>query len=212
MRGIRQGALLAAVLVGAASVQAQTGVQLGVTAGLNMSTLAGGQLGTAKRGYRYDGMAGGSLIYPVSDMVAIQAELLYSREGGKVTDSGDEATFKFDYVTVPVLLRFALGDAKSQGGPAVYIGPYFAKKVGCSVEVKSGTFSQSGDCTSAGINVTIKGTDFGATAGGEVAFGSVGIFARYSLGLMSIDDSKPTAENITNRVITLGARFSFGSR
>jgi hypothetical protein len=205
---------IAATLLVASAVQAQTGTpDYGITAGLNLSTISGGTpSNTEKRSYRYDFMAGVSAIFPLSDMVALQPELVYSRQGVKVTDSGAEGTIKISYVTIPVLLRFSLADAKSEMKPALYVGPYVAMKAGCSAEFKVGTLTDSGDCSSANIDSPVKSVDFGATLGGELGFGALGVFARYSMGLTSIDNSKTGAQDIKNRVITIGGRWSFRSK
>ncbi len=195
----------AAAFLSASVVEAQN---IGVTAGLNVATLSGGSTGTEQRSNRLDFMVGGSVIFPMSDMIGIQADLVYSRQGVKIKDTGIEGTFKVNYITLPVLLRFELSDAKEQMRPAFYVGPYVAFKAGCSAEFKAGTVSASGDCESTTVNAPVKSTDFGATVGGELGFGSLGVFARYSMGLTSIDDAKTNKQDVKNRVITIGGRWT----
>src|SRR4051794_27107896 len=107
MRRIGRLPLVAvAALLALPAARAQTGSpEFGITAGLNMATISGGTTGTAKRSYRPDFMVGGSVIFPLSDIVGLQTELLYSRQGVKITDSGIEGTIKLNYITVPVLFR-----------------------------------------------------------------------------------------------------------
>src|SRR3954464_6575196 len=105
---------VAVLLVSSARLSAQTTTpEFGITAGPNMSTISGGSDGTAHRSYRYDFMAGASVIFPLNDMVSLQPELLYSRQGVKFTDTGFDGAVKLNYITIPVLFRFELGDAKA---------------------------------------------------------------------------------------------------
>lgn len=215
MRRIGRTALVAVAaaffVVSPASAQSSS-PDFGITAGLNLSTLSGAEQNSASRSYRPGFMGGGSVIFPLNEMTGLQAELLYSQQGVNLSDNGFEGSIKLSYISIPVLVRFALGDPKASTRPAVYIGPYVAFKTGCSVEGKTANFSASSDCSSSGTDIPVKSSDFGATFGGAVDFGALGVFARYSLGLISIDNSGTNSEDIKNRFFTLGGRWSFRAR
>ncbi len=206
-------AVFLATSVAAPVARAQAATpQFGFTAGLNAATISGGtSASTDSRSNRYDFVGGFTMNYAFNEMFGLQPELLYSRQGMKITSSGAEGTIKISYITVPVLVRFALTDGKDAARPALFIGPYLAMKAGCSASFQAGTISQSGDCASTTVDVPVKSIDFGAAIGGEVMLGSLGVFARYGAGLTSIDDTKPNPDDVKNRVITIGGRWSWAT-
>lgn len=203
---------VAAALVTASSARAQSrSAEIGVTAGLNLASLAGAETPTEKRTSRSDFMAGVFLIYPSRGPASLQAEIDYSRQGGKLSDQGAEAVFKINYITIPVMLRLGFSDKIDGVRPALYGGPFIAVKAGCSASFQQGTLNLNGDCGSSSVDVQVNRMDFGVTLGGEVAYGPMGVFARYSVGLQSIDNQKTNPQDITNRVATFGGRWTLGS-
>ncbi len=72
--------------------------------------------------------------YSMNDNIYLQAELNYDQKGSKA----DDATAKYDYISVPVLFNYSLG--KSLKTPLrfnIYAGPYAAFLVSAKVEANS---------------------------------------------------------------------------
>lgn len=104
----------------------------GVKAGLNYSSIVGDLTQGIK--FRFSGHAGVFLEIEYSDKFSFQPELLYSSQGfqfssdlatiqngGNISDQNDIRTnVQFNYLTVPVLTKFALNDRLSLDfGPQV---------------------------------------------------------------------------------------------
>jgi hypothetical protein len=117
---------LLAGMVGAA--QAQTGIKIGLKAGANMSSFTG----TDKQDVtsRFGISAGATFNFALSDMIAVQPEVLFSQKGMKLRytgeDSSDATVFNstgnvsgtfgqtLSYIDVPVLLRVNTGAAPAK--------------------------------------------------------------------------------------------------
>jgi hypothetical protein len=175
---------LAALFVFSTAVFAQDPVSglsgKGIKLGLNLANVTGDDApdGTSMR----LGFAGGGWItYSFSDLFAIQPELLYSMKGTKYDDvSGDQVTFKADYIEIPVLFRVQLAG----GGnfkPNFYAGP----AVSFLLSAKAGDVDVKDD---------LKSTDFGLIGGAGADFhmgagpGKVTFDVRYEVGLTSTDN------------------------
>lgn len=124
------------------------GVSGGLKLGLNLAnqTFSGSGI-TSSPGFRPSLHAGGYLTLMISNKLGVQPEILYSGQGAK---SGDNV-LKFNYITVPVLVRFNISDRFSlHAGPQIGILASAKQKLGSeSVDVKDG----------------YKGTDIGVAAG-----------------------------------------------
>jgi len=181
--------------------QAQVaGLDIGVTAGVNLATLAGDDAEDVKNLTGF--MFGVSFIHRMTDMFAFQPEIAYSMKGAKFDDGVDEGEVKLAYIDVPLLAKISLGTAMGQARPALYVGPYAAFNMSCDVE--SGGVSV--DCDAAELEP--KTVDFGAIAGVGMDFGNMNVFARYQFGLTNISDAA-NAGDAKNRVIQVGGRWSF---
>ncbi len=70
--------------------------------------------------------------YSLNEKMALQAELNYDQKGGK----SDEATAKYDYLSVPVLFKYSLGKSdKTALKFNVNLGPYAAFLLQSEVEI-----------------------------------------------------------------------------
>lgn len=200
----RLSAAVCAVMLFATVSQAQVaGLDIGVTAGVNLATLSEGD-GDTKNLTGF--MVGVSFIHRMTDMFAFQPEIAYSMKGAKFDDGVDEGELKLAYIDVPLLAKISFGPAMAMGQarPAFYVGPYAAFNLSC--EIESGSVSV--DCDDPLLDAEPKTVDFGGIAGVGLDVGNLNIFARYQFGLTSVfddDDSK-------NRVIQIGGRFSFRGR
>ena len=142
--------------------------------------------------------------------LAIQPEALYVRMGGKVGDSSNRLEWRFDYIQVPVLLKFSvipLGPIR----PVIYAGgygSYLFKARG--VTVVDGTAQTPVD-----MSEDYQKYDYGVVGGAGIEFKLPGIMisveGRYNYGLMNIwkplgpDD--PTSWKNRSMMALLGIGF-----
>lgn len=194
-------ASLLAVCIASGSVEAQvTGLDIGATAGVNFATVAGDDTDGAKNLVGF--MAGVSFITRVTDMVSFQPEIAYSRKGSKIEADGETGDIKLTYIDIPLLAKFSLGGASGPARPALYLGPYGAVNIGCDIKAEGVAI----ECDE--FDLEPKTFDFGLVAGAGLDFGSMNVFARYQFGLTNVGDDAD-AGDAKNRVIQVGARFSF---
>ena len=66
---------------------------------------------TTKSGFA----AGGFVSIGINDLFSIQPEVLFVQKGAKLTEDGDEATLKLNYVEVPILAVFTIQRGKPPG-------------------------------------------------------------------------------------------------
>jgi hypothetical protein len=118
-----------------------------------------------------------------SDVFAIQPEILYSTKGTRIEDDSDlfDATmdFNLNYLDIPVLAVFKLGDAAE-----IHVGPYFGYLLNANVDV-DGDIDGEDDID----RDNFKSWDYGLSAGVGFNVGPVQIGARYNYGLQKIADS-----------------------
>lgn len=199
------GAVVTCLFAGSAQAQSGTGnvLDVGITAGVNIATLGGSDVDDADNLTGF--MAGLSLVYPVSEIFAIQPELLYSTRGAKGS-LGDGLTgeLKLAYIDIPVLARIPLG-TNPAARPVLFAGPAISFNVGCDIEGTDGSFTVKADCDD--VEFDVKSVEFSLIGGAGLDFNNFGIFARYQHGLTSIDDSSDPAK-VYNRLFTIGARIS----
>ncbi|HEY3934204.1 MAG TPA: porin family protein [Gemmatimonadales bacterium] len=108
----------------------------------------------------------------VAPHIAIGPDVMYIEKGFKVSSGGESATFKLNYVEVPLLVHVALG----RGPTKVFLlgGPALSLKASCNEEgSEAGVGSASESCEDAGDNV--KSTDFSLMFGGGVGFGQIAV-------------------------------------
>jgi hypothetical protein len=178
-------------------------MSIGVTGGVNIATVAGDDADDWDS--RTAPFFGGFLEFPITPLVSIQPELLYTMKGATSTDEeGCDVTAKLDYIEIPILLRVNVpmeGSIK----PFLVAGP----GLGFNSTAKMEYDGEEEDIED------VKSMDFGLIFGGGVGIpvggdGSymVSLFARYELGLTTIDDSEEEAD-VKNRAISIGAGIGF---
>ncbi len=166
------------------SIQAQ---YIGVKGGLNLSNLNIDEVDdeNMRTGYHF----GAYINLPISDGFAIQPEVLYSTKGsegeynqdlGIFGEFNSTATFKLDYIDVPILAVFKLGDAIE-----LHAGPYFGFLANSKIEV-DGDFDGEDDLDSDNF----KNLDYGLVGGLAVNFAAIQVGARYNYGLQEVQDSE----------------------
>lgn len=180
-------------VLGATTAQAQD--RGGVRVGANFATLSTDEEGFDPK-TRTGLVVGLYGVVPVNDIFSFQPEVLFSQQGAKVEDGSDEATVKLDYVQIPALARIRLG----RTSPAfLLVGPTF----GFNTSAKTEFNGESQD-----FKDEVKGSDVGLVTGVAINAGLAVVDARYTWGLMNIDDSTDPG-NIKNRFFSISVGFRF---
>ena len=132
--------------------------------------------------------AGFGIESELNNHLSLEPEILFSSQGAKVKKRSNVVN-SLNYVNLPVMLRYY-----PDGGFFMEIGP----QVGILVSAKQRSDSQYDE----DIN-NLKGQDYGLNLGiGFKSQGSVGINARYYLGLRDINDYE-FGENLKNSVFQI---------
>ena len=187
------------------------GQYLGIKGGLNLSdfNIDKDKLNDEKlrTGYHF----GAFLQLPLSDGFAIQPEVLYSTKGtlanyqNDETGIGGEINFKVDYIDVPVLGVFKLGDLAE-----IHLGPYFGFTSKTRIE-KTGLFGENEPEFDKDF---VKSLDYGLVAGVGLNFGFMNFGARYNYGLQKIENSEVAdifIGNATNRNFQIYGAIRIGN-
>lgn len=183
---------------------------LGFESGLSLAKISvtGSELGGDEHGYREGISLGVFLEVPVTDFISIQPEVFYVQKGTGLSGDGFESTYAWDFVEIPVLLRFNI---PKEGGVVPYflVGPALGLRTTCKVEGEGHGAGISTDCDES--NVEIKSRDFGVVLGGGLSVragpGSIIFGGRYNYGLTNID---PGADGTSREVNHRAFSFRIG--
>ncbi|GAB3934760.1 porin family protein [Larkinella terrae] len=174
--------LLASALLGMMTVstsKAQTTARTGIKAGLNASTLYLNNVND--RNERIGFHVGVFTQLPVSSFFAIQPELQYTTKGVSadynLLGATGRNTFKLNYVELPVLATFKLGNSVD-----LQAGPYASYLLNSKV-------TTDGDLGSDYRNINrdnFNSFDYGIAGGLNIYFGTVLLGLRYGQGLQPV--------------------------
>lgn len=184
-----KGLCLASVLALFSFIQSGAQTNFGLKAGYNSSSvqISDGADFDSKSGFH----AGGLAHIHISDHFAVQPELMFSTQGGKISDDN---TLNLNYINVPVLAQYMVNDGlRLQTGPQVGFLVSAEREIG-DVEID--------------VDDTYNSVDFSWVFGAGYLFSSgIGVDLRYNLGLNNIsDDSDFEAKN---RVFQVGLFYQF---
>jgi Outer membrane protein beta-barrel domain len=167
-------------------------VELGLKAGLNIANLHVDN--SSNLDSKASFYAGGLAHIHLTKYIAVQPELMFSGQGAKGTIASIDYTYNLNYINLPVLVQFMVGD-----GFRLETGPQPGLLV--SAHQKSG-----GNSTDTKDN--FKGYDFSWVFGlGYLTHSGFGVDARYNLGLSNINDVG--TGKINNRVFAIGVFYQF---
>jgi hypothetical protein len=159
--------IAALIVTGRANAQH---VNLGIKAGLNVYNVHNDNT------TEYDSKTGfhvGLLGHiHLSKHMALQPEIVYSRQGAEYNAILPNTIYKLDYINVPVILQYMF-----ENGFRIQAGP----QIGFLVNAKSGTVDYKNN---------LKSVDFGLGAGLSYLHtaSGLGVDARYNFGLSNIND------------------------
>jgi len=172
------------------------GISFGVKGGVNYTSLSGDDV---PDGLSWKLGFGGGVVAAlnVMDMFVIQPEVLYTMKGGEDPDL--EYSFDLTYVEVPVLLKYSV-PMEGMISPNFFVGPSLG-------------ILMSAELDEVDVKDDLKTMDFGVVVGAGVDFdmgtGKVTLDGRYTLGLMSIDDSE-AEQDWKNGAISVMIGYMFG--
>ena len=175
---------------------AQAAFRLGVKGGLNFANFNSDFDTDAKTGYH----AGAFATFKFTKL-AIQPEVIFSKQGAKLDINGSELESNYSYINIPVMAKLYL-----LGGLNLQAGPQFG-------------FLASAEQVYEGIEEDVKdqlkGSEIslGLGAGWDLPFGLT-VDARYNLGLSDINDSDDSSAEAKNQVfqVSVGYRlFELGN-
>jgi hypothetical protein len=183
---------------------AQSPVSFGLQGGMNISNLTGAEDDLDAR----FGLTAGAVLDISLPMMpfGIQSGVFYTQKGAKISDEDGDATFRFDYIEVPVMARFQLGPP-GPITPHLVVGPYIGFNINSEVE---GSFN--GASVSIELDDETRSTEIGGTIGVGLDF-NLGItklnaMARYSYGFTTVFDSDfEDGERNAVLSVTVGIRF-----
>lgn len=174
------------------AVRAQSpGVHFGIKGGLNVSSV------NVDNGTDLDSKAGlyaGGLAHiHMTQHFALQPEVMYSAQGGKMDVGSTTYTTRLNYINIPVLGQYMFGDGwRLQTGP----------QLGFLANAKS-----KANKTTTDVGDGYKSTDFSWVFGASyVGKSGLGADARYNLGLSDIYEGPAKA---MNRVFQVGLFYQF---
>jgi hypothetical protein len=204
--------LAPAAFVGA-SAQQMTGVTAaGLKAGGTISDQVGKDAKFDGDNPKYMGgfTGGGFVTYNLSDMIAVQPELLFTMKGVRynLTENGAGVTERneLNYLELPVLLKLM---PTTQGNirPELFAGPSFAYLLSARAKTDIGGNTQTVD-----VKDNFKNFDFGVSFGAGVGYalsqGRLGLDARYTVGLVKVDHVAPISD-VRNSAFSIMADYSF---
>jgi hypothetical protein len=148
-------------------------------------------------------IVGGFATWHLWSRIEVQPEALFTQKGAKFDQGGGTLLQKFDYVDVPLLLKY-----RAAGGTARYFSVYAGPTVGVRVRAKSratfGAASLEEDASDA-----VTRTDVAIVGGLEYHRGRLLFDGRYSWGLSDVDREQDDTIEIRNRGISLMAGWRF---
>lgn len=184
---------------------AQNRVRVGLKGGLNASSLFYDSQGVSNKRERIGFHGGVFAQVPVGEFFAVQPELLYTTKGSSaeynVLGISGRNTFRLNYVELPVLATFKLGQAvELQAGPYV------------SYLLKS-DLSSSGDITGTTSfdRNNFNKVDYGVAGGLNLFLGKALLGLRYEQGLQRVASSgaaRTLLGNAKNGVGMISVGFS----
>lgn len=171
------------------SVEAQ--VSFGLKAGLNISNVNGDDAEGTKS---LLGANGGLFVnIPAGVNFAVQPELVYSMEGTKFEDS--DLKLQLNYLNIPILAQY-----RNESGFYAELGPQIGLLT--SAKLKFEDESES-------VKDELKSTNFSIVGGVGFNFiPSVGVNARYALGLSNI--SEDSSGDLKTSTFSIGLHYTFG--
>jgi hypothetical protein len=192
------------LLAGVSAASAQ-GLSFGAKGGVNFANIAISPEVDDDVNFNYIlGLAAGAfVVWPVTERLDVQPEVLYSRKGVEIGQPPAKVKAELDYLEIPVIARYRL---RSVGGAPlrVFGGPSFGFRLRAREKARFG-----GETMERDISEEIERFDLGLVGGAGVEIGRIVIDGRYTWGVADIDSEKEDDVKVRNRVISVMGGFRF---
>ena len=165
MRAVRAFALtagLAVLLAAPASAQ----LAIGLTGGVNTSTLTGSDADAINASSKTGGAGGAYANIYLGHRFSVEGQLLFSGQGFSADSGGSSVSVTQGYIELPALLKVYFGHLN------IFAGPAISWKVSCSADVTNVDAS----CNTANSSL------WSGIAGAGLQFGKLGVEAHYQSG------------------------------
>ncbi|MEZ4414642.1 MAG: porin family protein [Gemmatimonadota bacterium] len=187
-------------------------ITLGVTGGFSFADVKTDdpELGDT---FRRNAVAGGVFMsFRANDRIVVVPNLLYQQQGFRVDNADADATFKVDYVTLPLLLQVDLTQA-NRLRPRIFAGPSIGFQALCGVSGIVDGVDDDYDCDDPEIDVNTATTVYALVVGAgvdwQVGRWILGVEGRYDYGLTDLDVD-PQAPMQKLRTYSILGRISLG--
>jgi hypothetical protein len=134
---------------------------------------------------------------PISQSLYFGPEILYSIQGASFSDDEFDASFKLNYIQIPLMVKYFVSE-----GFSLEAGPQIGFLTSSEIEIED-----------LGVNTKdfFSGFDYGVNFGlGYKLPGGIFLQGRYNLGLANVLDSEEFGdEEARNSVIQLSAGYMF---
>ena len=168
-------------------------VEFGLKGGLNVSDL---HSSNNNLDARFSAFGGGLAHIHLSKYIAVQPEIVYSSQGIRQDVGDGDYTLRLNYINVPVLFQYMVGD-----GFRLETGPQAGLLVGAKLKTGDITRNVKSDYTSGDFSWV-----FGA---GYLTHSGLGFDARYNIGINNINYSGQLENRLQNRVFQVGLFYQF---
>jgi hypothetical protein len=195
------------------STKANAQLSLGGRIGLNMPMLTVGSLPNGVSNGFNTGLAIGAVgNYAINDKFSLQAEILYSQQGSKLTMGSDYSSVRYNYISIPLLAKYKFGQ-ETMGG-FVDGGLQLAYLASGSGETSIGGQTTTASITDySGMNRMDVGLSLGVGGYYKLGPGELQLDIRYLLGFIATNkNNDPTVTNYTaedNRVFSISLAYLF---
>ena len=196
----------AVLLVGTAAPAAAQENTLGVKVGLNLARFSFDEDDFLLESDGRTGLLAGVFITrEIQEGFGLQIEGLITQKGDKLEDTffDEEFDVKLTYLEIPVLGRYTLPIRTGETRVHILAGPAFGLKIGDHQELDGEEIDEDFD-------QDLKGADIGFALGGAVEFGLFHVDARYTWGLVNINDDEFADDlPVKNRAFTISVGYRF---
>lgn len=176
-------------------IVSQAQVSFGGKVGLNLSSFSGDDADNVKSKLGFN--IGAFAQVPIAESFAFKPELVFSTQGAKSDEAGDDTKLNLNYLNVPLLGKYATSSGFfAETGPQIgFLLSAKAKSSDVDVDVKD----------------EFKGTDFAWAfgIGYEMPESGFGLNLRYNLGLSNVPDASDAS--FKNSVFQLGIFKTLGA-
>jgi len=175
-------------------------INFGAKAGVNFASITGDD--TDDLDMRTSLHVGVVAEIVISETFSFQPELLYSAQGAKESIENVDLTFKVDYLNLPLMAKFYVGE-----GFSLEAGPQIGFLLSSKFEGE-----EDGNSMSVDMKDYLKGIDFGLNLGfGYKLESGLNFGARYNFGFSDLNDSEEEfgTSSIKNSVIQAYVGFFF---